>query len=751
VLRGKNQHGWQRTFGVASVLALITIVAFFGVWNNDFVDYDDNVYVFLNPHVVRGLDWETVKWAFTFIGVAHWVPLTWLSYALDSEVYGMNPGGFHVTNLAFHVANTILVFLLLRRITGSLWRGALVAALFAVHPLHVQSVAWVAERKDVLSGFFFLLMLFAYAVFVERKRAQELHEAERLGSLPEAAFGGGEMACRESRRQQERGGKLPETTVWYGLAILCFILGLMSKSMLVTGPFVMLLLDLWPLGRLRWVDARLQKGSEGICSMLRTLMLAFWPLVREKTAFFVLAGISSVITFLAGEQEVRDIGTMPLATRLANGSIAFVSYLQQTFWPVRLAVFYPPRPLQLLDWETIGAIGFLALLTVGVLYAARKSPLAFVGWFWFLGMLVPVSGIVQVGEMVQADRYMYLPSIGLSILIVWGVAGMLSRLLGSRRSRQILIPFSAVVLGLLMVGAHRQVRIWRNTRTLFSEAARVTQGNYQALSSLADLDLKEGHTAEAMATLEQLLQIAPRYPRAEYLMGTVLQMTGKMQEAMPHLRFAVGPEVGTPGQARMVLSLLDAGRLAEAEDALARVLQAIPGEPNGLLMRAALFREQGRVDEARQLFESLMARKPQFILDNPTIHFELAELYSLAGDGRAVSSHYEAALRLAPNTVKVLNNYAWLLATDPRDSLRDGRKAVELAERGCRLTEWREPVVAGTLAAAYAEAGRFDDAIKTGEKARDIARGCHAEDLARRNGELLELYRQHKPYRETSG
>jgi tetratricopeptide (TPR) repeat protein len=718
-------------------LVLVTVLTYFGVWKNGFVDYDDNSYVFLNSHINRGFDWEAVKWAFTGVDANLWLwyPLTWLSLALDCQCYGLNPAGFHITNLILHTANVLLVFFFLRRTTGSIWRSAFVAALFGAHPLHVESVAWVTERKDVLSGLFFMLTLLAYAGYATRAEGS-LAVNQALPSDPVAAREG-----RGTKRERDPNSKQDDSLPtaprnlrlacrFYYLALFFFACGLMSKSMLVTVPCVLLLLDYWPLRRFQ-----LQMKNQE--SRIKNLL-------REKAPFFALTVISSVISAHGQARAVTTSGTLPAQMRLANAMLACTVYLRQTCWPTKLAVFYHPEPASFHQVVTVTALTVLAILTLGALVLARKAPFVPVGWFWYAGMLVPVSGIVQVGAMVQADHFTYLPLIGVFILIAWG----LTHLTQHRPRLRLAVEGTAVVAAVaLAVTAHQQVGVWRNTQTLFTHAASVTRDNYVALSSLANLDLERGHTMAALTNAEHVLQIAPKYAKAEYLVGSVLQMQGKMQEAVPYLEASVGVEVGVPGRARLVLSYLDAGRLTDAEGALDAVMQARPGV-NALLMKAALLREEGRIDEAKQLFRELEDHHPKYILDNPTSNFELAELYALQGLSRQAASFYSAAIEICPHFTNALNNFAWLLATDPDDHVRNGARAVELAERACQLTEWKRPVFMGTLAAAYAEAGRFDDAVAMAGRARDLAKAVNQETVAARNAELLDLYRQHKAFRE---
>ncbi|NOS72464.1 MAG: tetratricopeptide repeat protein [Verrucomicrobia bacterium] len=715
-----QRHSFALLLGVAAGLVCLTILAFFGVWNNGFINYDDNTYVFLNPDVVRGLDWQTVEWAFGHVDACHWVPLTWLSYALDCQMFGLNPAGCHTTNLILHSASVVLLFFVLQSLTSFIWRNALVAALFGTHPLRVESVAWIAERKDVLSGFFFMLSLLAYVRFA--RSAQVTGQRCVSSNQP------------SDLQTMEAGLRFPSSR-FYWLAVFFFACGLLSKPMLVTMPFVLLLLDAWPLKRIELSISNFQFPT------LKQLVL-------EKIPFIVLSGIISIVTYLAQEAaksawSTSTAGLSPLP-RLANALHATATYLWQQFWPTNLAVYYPPQPFTLFSPIVLTSASVLLVVTIVAVFLWRSRPHFTMGWFWFLGVLLPVSGLVQSGDMIQADRFTYLPSIGLFILIVWSLAEFASRPVAKIGFRLVAVA----ALCLFAVKSHRQVGLWKDTRTLFTHTARVTHNNHVALAFLADFELTEGRLSQAEATTKQVLKILPGYPRAEYLMASILQMQGRMQEAIPYLEQCIGSEVAVPGRARMILSLIDAGRFAEADTILYQLWQVASGDPNLALMKAALLRNQGQSNEAKELFRKVVAAQTPPLADNPTMNFEIAELFWAVGDAPKASPFYAKAIEQSPRHVNALNNYSWLLATEANAQQRNGARAVELAERACKATEWKQPVFMGTLAAAYAEAGRFDDAAKMAARAHDMAKANGMEGVAKRNEELMELYRQGKPYRE---
>ncbi len=762
----QNGITW-RVFLVGALLVGVTGAIFWPVLKNDFINYDDPDYVTANEVIQNGLTLEGVKWAFTTGHASNWHPVTWLSHMLDVSLFGLRPMGHHATSLFFHVANSLLWLLLLRQMTGSEWRSALVAALFALHPLHVESVAWVAERKDVLSAFFGILTLMAYSHYAQ-------------------------LGIQDSKFKNGR-------KVWYGIALGLFALGLMSKPMLVTWPFVMLLLDFWPLRRM---DLPTPEARHS------TLI----PLVLEKLPFFALAITSCIVTVIVQSDAVAKTELVSISDRLGNAVLAYVAYLGQTVWPARLAVFYP-FPLELTARQIIAASAVLLVTSVATVRLTRTQPFAITGWLWYLGTLVPVIGLVQVGAQARADRYTYLPLIGIFIGMAWGLGALVQ----ARNQLKWLVSIAAVLLlAALSVTTHRQAEYWRNSRTLFAHAAQVTRGNYVALSGLGIADARQGNWASATTNLTQALEFA-RLHHAEkfinYYIGVTLQMQGKGLEALPYLEdTVVSSELRPERNYRLGLSLLEANRLTEAESALKNALAAKPQSAEFQLGMAALLVRQGDWAKAESLYRATLASHP----DSPVTHksfgdfltlagrhpeaephhaeavklkpadavfrrayattlrnlgklneaiaqleeaanlglvvaetaAELAELYSVQGQSAKAVVYYEKAITAEPKFVSALNNLAWILATDPDDELRNGVRAVELAERACHLTDWKTAILMGTLAAAYAEAGRFPDAVAMASKARDRARADQQETIANKNDELRKLYEHGTPFRD---
>ena len=470
-----SENRRNRYAGICILLIALTLCLYWPVHNYDFIRFDEEQYVTNNPHVLAGLTRDGMIWSFGTLEAGFWHPLTWLSLMADSDLYGTNAGGYHWTNVLLHLANTLLLFLVLSRMTGAVWRSGFVAALFALHPLHVESVAWVAQRKDVLSGFFWMLATGAYVLY-----------AERPG------------------------------TGRYLLVLLLLILGLMSKPMLVTLPFVFLLLDYWPLGRFRdsW------QGP-----------------VLEKIPMIAVAALFAIISYVAEDRAgaLPSLAKYSLMTRLSNAVVSYGLYLVKTVWPFQLAVFYP-HPEVWPVWSVLGSGVFLLAVSLAAVYWLKKYPYLSVGWFWYLGVLVPVTGLIQVGSHSMADRYTYLPLIGIFVMMVWGGADIAMRLKLGKHTAAL---FGMASLILLMSAAHFQVQTWRDSKTLYGHALEATDKNYLAYSNLAAVYIDEGKIGLAQKNLQEAIKIKPHYPPAHYNLGVCLYEQGRLDEAVPHFEEAV--------------------------------------------------------------------------------------------------------------------------------------------------------------------------------------------------------------------
>ncbi len=662
----------ERPVWVYLLLALLVGVAYWPALFYGFVDYDDNVYVFENSHVQSGLSLAGLRWAWTTAHANFWHPVTWLSHMLDCQLYGLKAAGHHLTSLLLHAANALLLLAVLKRMTGAFWLSVWVAACFALHPLRVESVAWIAERKDVLSVLFLMLTLGAYTRYAEDSRK------------------------KEEWRMQNEGARFTFHASRYYLLSLCFFaLGLMSKPMLVTLPVVLLLLDYWPLRRFGF-SAPPRQGQ------------APWALVGEKVPFLGLAIVFSLLTIWAEHRggALLSLTRAPWELRLSNAPVSCLRYLAKTFWPTDLAVLYPlpdAWPAELVAASYL----LLAGITFGVLITARRYPFLGVGWLWYVVTLLPVIGLVQVGKHAMADRYTYIPSIGVFIAVIWALGQIASR----RPRLRALLVIVALVGVVACVGQTRlQVRHWENTKALFAHAASVTTRNFVAHSNLGRELLAEGKTDEAIAQYDLALQIEPRNGGAHTDRGYALAEAGRYLEAIPCFQTA--------------LSL-------KSDFAPAR---------KGL---GAALGELGRYNEAAVEFERLVQLTPQ----DAGAHFNLALALRMSHQQGLAAAHYRAALRLNPDQPEALNDLAWILATHPEPTLRDGAEAVQLAERLCQLAGAPNALFLGTLAAAYAEAGRFTNAVQTAEQARALALAAGETQGVETTEKQLGFYRAGKPFR----
>ncbi len=529
-----------------------TLAVYGQVWSYDFVNYDDAVYVTANPHVQAGLTPSGLAWAFTSSTGANWIPLTWISHMLDCQLFGLRAGMHHLVGVLFHVLSVSLLFLLLRQTTGARWRSAFVAFLFALHPLHVESVAWIAERKDVLSGFFWFLALWRYAIYARRPRAGT-----------------------------------------YLAVLLAFCLGLLAKPMIVTLPFALLLFDVWPLRRL----AAAGPGSRRPASLL-------W----EKAPFFALSAGASAVTFVAQRHggAISPLDLVPLSVRAGNALVSYATYAAQMFWPVRLAVFYPLAEVPV--WRAAAA--GLALLAVSALTlrAIRTRPYLAAGWFWYLGTLVPVIGLVQAGFQAHADRYTYIPMLGLFIMTAWGVADLAERW---PRARSTLIGFSAAGCAACLVLTCFQVRYWRDSVALFQHAVDVTDDNYWAYNSLGAVLTGEGRAAESAPLLRRAVAIKPDFADAHYNLGRALTDVGLTEEAAAQFKEAVRLQPDdADARYNLGTALAALGRFGEAVDSLGAAVRLEPGNAMGHLNLGSALAESGRLDEAIAQFLEALRMEP---------------------------------------------------------------------------------------------------------------------------------------------
>ena len=741
----------RRRIAICGMLGALTLAAFWPVVHQDFCIYDDPYYITANPHVLGGLTLENAAWAFQTGYYGNWFPVTWLSHMMDLEIFGLAPGRLHLTNLLFHLASTLLLFRLVERMTGAAWRSGLVAALFALHPLRVESVAWIAERKDVLSTFFFMLTLWAYARYTEvqslKSKAQSPEaEVPCPTSKVQSQGTGNETENAEGRRQKAESGSTDHASRitdhasrYYLLSLLFFALGLMSKAMVVTAPFVLLLLDFWPLRRLKLSWFEVQGSMFDVrCSEPRFSPL--WPLLREKIPFLVLAVFSSAITFWTQKQvgAMKMLEHFSFGHRSANALLSYVRYIGKLIWPVDLAVLYPHQQ-HLPAWQVGAAAALILALSIGALRLWRARPYVTVGWFWFVGTLVPAIGLVQVGEQAMADRFTYIPSIGLIVLMVWWVSDI-----GSRgRYRSLVLGGGAIlVVALLVLGTRVQLNCWRTSKALLEHDISVTGGTAVIHNNLGTILVDEGNWPEAERQFSEALRLDPTYARARINLATGLARQDKAADAARQLR-DMEPVWEAEGHRQLAKIFLEQMKVNEA---IEEYSAAATLEPDDVATRESLgltLAHAGKAGEASAQFAELVRLRP-----DAQAHYYLALSLVVEGKAELAAEHYRETIRLKPDWPEPLNDLAWLLATSSRAALRNGPEAVQLAEQACDLSGHKEARFLGTLDAAYAEAGRFAEAITVAEQARTLAQAAGNQEVATAAASRLELYRAGRAYHQ---
>ena len=722
------------------ILLVGTLACYWPVGHFNFLNYDDDRYVSGNAMVSQGLSWDGFRRAFGSLECCNWHPLTWLSHGLDCQLYGLAAGAHHVTNLLFHAANVLLLFGVLKRMTGAAWRSAFVAALFGWHPMHVESVAWVAERKDVLCAFFFMLTVWAYVRY-----------AEGRGKKAEAG-----MKHEESRRTPHLSHLPPPASFFYGLSLFFFALGLMSKPMLVSLPFVLLLLDFWPLRRLSF-------------PLLHHSTTPSLRLLGEKLPFFALAAASCVITYIAQSRggAVAPLKEVTLAARIGNIPVSYATYLLKLFWPAHLAVFYP-WPSSLPFWKVAGAGSVLTAISALAIWQVRSRPWLAVGWFWFVGTLAPVIGLVQVGDQALADRYTYIPYIGLALALVWGALELPWL---NRRRKMALAGLGSLSLAAGLVQTRFELGFWQDSPRLFERALAVGSDSALVRSRLASALAEQGKLEAAEQHYRRALEFVPGSALAHSDLGVVLAGAGKSSEAEAQFREAMrlDPRLGgaynnlgkllteerrwdeaaailqaalkfdpsnEPAQGKLGLVWALKGELPKAVEEFEAAARLAPQDGDVQNMLARLLLQAGRADQALDHFLAEARARPK----DPLPLSVLARLYLGQNQPAEAVSSLRAAVALAPKAPAYLNQLALVYATHPSPEIRNGPEAVRLAERACRLSG-RPAALLDTLSAAYAEAGRLDDAVRAAEEARNKALAAQDEKTAQAAARKLEQYR----------
>jgi tetratricopeptide (TPR) repeat protein len=710
-------------------LGLVTLALYLPVIHYGFVEYDDQQYVTENPVVQAGLTWRGLIWAFGF-HAGNWHPLAWLSHMLDCQIYGAWAGGHHLTNVLLHIASTVLLFLALNRMTGFVWRSAAVAAIFAWHPLHVESVAWIAERKDVLCAFFWMLTLLLYV---------------RYAAQP--------------------------SIVRYLCAFGSFILCLMAKPMAVTLPFVLLLLDYWPLNRV-------SKFAPNPTETLPRFAGKSWQqLVVEKIPFLLFSVVGCGLTLAAQQQAIVSTAGLTVWRRFFHSITAYAHYFWGIFFPHKLAVYYP----YVLNFEPVTIIfsgGVLIIVTILALKNFQQKPYLIVGWLWYLGTLIPVIGLVQVGDQAWADRYTYLPSLGLIIPAVWFLCEII-------KSRAMLQGMFGLVAVLLITAASVQLSYWKDTRTLFEHTAKVTPKNYMAITVLGSLLAGEHKLNEAMVYYHKALSFQPDFPEAHFFLGNALDEQGKLDEALAEYQKALWFRP-TEAQTHIFMGIALA-KEKKYDAAITHYTAALKLDPDSAVAQnnlARIFHTQGKLDAAVEHYRAALDIDPKLALahnnlgilllqenkpadgamqlreamrlnptnsetqfnlalalnqqqqwseaaelftkiagasPDPKAHYEFAVALAHLQKTREAMSEYASALLIQPDFPEALDGLAWILSTNPNPNFRNGTEAIKMSERACELTGRNDPVKLKTLAAAYAETGRFKDAINVLEIAKALA------------------------------
>jgi len=651
-------------FAICAVIIALIWIVFGQTLSDDFVNYDDKTYVYGNSLVASGLSLPGLVHAFVDTRTGNWHPLTLVSHMIDCQFFDLKAGGHHFTNVLLHTIAALLLFLALLQMIGKghsgwEWASAFVAALFAIHPLHVESVAWIAERKDVLSAVFFFLTLIAYV----------------------------------------RYARAPNFVRYLTMSIL-FACGLMSKPMLVTTPVILLLLDYWPLARMS--DWR-----------------SFRRLIVEKLPLVALSVASSIVTFMIQEHSVGSLAQLPFSWRLQNAIVSYVIYIWQMIWPTNLAVFYPHPENHLAVWQLAASVALLLIITAVVFFFRRTRPYLLVGWLWYLVMLLPVIGIVEVGLQGHADRYTYLPQIGLYLALTWLVVDLASAL---SLSKQILPAFASVVVLAFTACGFKQTSYWRNSETLWTHTLAVTKDNDVAHINFGMFLMDRGQFTDALAHFQTALDVRSR---------NSAQLHYALSLALIH------SDIGNALASKRQL-----------DDAIAHFRQAIELKPDyadaHYNLGIALLKK-GEIENAIAEFRQTLSIHPA----DEGAHTSLAIALMRKSAIAEAIQHYEAALAIDSDSVVALNNLAWILATSPDAAFRDGQRAVELASKAVQRDRGSFQFTR-TLAAAYAENGSFDQAVATAQRAALLAREAGARDFANQMDDEVDLYRRKTPLRDPS-
>jgi tetratricopeptide (TPR) repeat protein len=758
-------------------IVVATFVAYEPIRHNGFVKYDDNYYIYDNPQITSGISWQSLGQAFTKPHFFMWHPLTTISHMADCQLFGLNPLGHHLVSVAIHIVNALLLLWILQNITGAIWPSAFVAAVFALHPIQVEAVAWASERKTVLSGLFWLLTM---AVYIHYARGPRL-------------------------------GRYLLVPATFGLCIL-------TKPVVITLPFVLLLLDYWPLERIggpsfaeategrRKAEDRGQKTEDG-----RQKASLKW-LIIEKIPLMAMSAILAAITFVFQQESgaVKTLKTIPLDYRIANIFFSYIRYIGKMIWPSRLAVLYPYNIAELSTTTAIICAALFSLITILAVYVYRRHKYAATGWLWYVVTLVPVIGLVQSGDQAMANRYMYLPMSGLLIIIAMTFRELISK---QPRLKIITLITVAILLPCLLVLTRMQVRHWQNSLTLFGYALKTTENNPVAENNYGNILFSESRFNEAEPHFRNALRLIPSFPLYLLNLGKTCIQTGKTGEAITCFKRLLNQDEPSPvknefsayyylgvaynnqgkfdeaiecfnkvkstdpgyedAQKNAGVAMLSTGRIEEAEECFAKLLQKNDDSTEIHYNMALAEAKQQKYDDAVKHLKIVLALDPNYpnarnkmvitliIAGRPDeatkylnkglnqeIYASLGSEYIQAGEYDLAIENLTKAIELKPDNIDVLNKLAWLFAAVDDTSIHNAQKAVEFAQRGCELTDYKDPMLLDTLAVAYAAADRFDEAKATAEKALNIAKETGRENLAVGIQERIKFYETGQPYRQ---
>ena len=698
---------------ISAALVITTLIAYEPIRHNDFVTYDDHSYIVNNPQVTSGLSWQSLGQAFTKPHFFMWHPLTTISHILDYQFFGPNPFGHHLVSVLFHIAVVLLLFWILKNITRTMWTSAFVAAVFALHPIQVESVAWAAERKTVLSGLFWLLTMATYIRYA---------------------------------RQPGLGR--------YIVVLLVFGLCIMTKPVVVTLPLAMLLLDYWPLLRFATKGEPLERiGRPGFAEGLRRgkqraggeyQKVSAIRLIVEKIPLLAMSAFLSVMTFVAQKQGgvVPTLEKMPLDYRIANMFLSYIRYIGKMLWPSGLAVCYPHPRAVFSDAPVVMCAMLFIVLTVLSIYIGRRRRYVAVGWLWYVGTLVPVIGLVQSGAQAMANRYMYIPMLGLLIIIGWAIKDFIVK-----RPR---IRIAATVMGVtvllsLLILTRMQVKHWQNTLTLFDYTLKVTKDNPVAENSYGVVLFNEGRNEEAEQHLRSAIRMAPTFVTAIDNLAKLYLKEGRYNEALANFYEIIKHDEGTAEiyyNAATALSIQK--EYDEAIKYFEKSLELGPNDPDTHKRMGITLLAAGKYERAIfHLKESLRIRSSQ-----AEVYINLGSAYSYLDQYGPAMQNWKKALELKPDSADVLNNLGWLYATYEDATTENANKAIEYARRSCELTGYNDPVYLDTLGVAYAAAGKFEEAKAMAGKALIIATANGQEKITSEVEKRIKLYEAGQPYRE---